>query len=223
MRLHFVVEGQTEETFVRDLLSSELGAQGIFCDAHRVTTRRKGMRAFRGGLVSYKHLRRDLELWMNQDSASDSWFTTMVDLYRLPTDFPGMDNCRNTGDPIKKAECLEGSLASNLNNPRLVPYIQVHEFEALLFSDPASFSIAFPGNNPELAALDHIRDDFKTPEHINDNSAPSKQILSLLPQYDKVSAGLLIAKQIGLTKLRAECHHFNDWINRLEKAGSGNP
>jgi hypothetical protein len=220
MRLHFVVEGQTEETFVRSLLAPELGAKGIYCDAHRVTTGRRRGRAYRGGLLSFAHLRKDLELWMKQDDASDSWFTTMVDLYRLPPDFPSITESRGIADPIKKVELLEQSFNSTMNHPRFVPYVQLHEFEALLFSDPQSFSIAFPGIGREVTKLQAIRSAFDTPEHIDEREdfAPSRQILKILPQYDKPVFGPLIAKQIGLAKLRRECPHFGGWLARLEAA-----
>lgn len=158
---------------------------------------------------------------MKQDSGPDSWFTTMIDLYKLPADFPGVsDYCRER-DPIKRVRLLEGILASDLDNARFIPYIQVHEFEALLFSDPEGFSIAFPANAKDVSTLKTIRKSFETPEHIDDGecSAPSKRIVSLLPDYDKVSAGPLVAKQIGLPRLRAECLHFDDWLERLERAG----
>ena len=221
MRLHFVVEGQTEETFVRSLLAPELGAMGIYCDAHRVTTGRRRGKFYRGGLVSFAHLRRDLELWMNQDKASDSWFTTMVDLYRLPSDFPSLADSRRVTDPMKKVELLEQSFASDINHPRFAAYVQLHEFEALLFSDPQSFSIAFPSIGDKVGKLQAIRSAFETPEHIDEREdhAPSKQILRILPEYDKPVSGPLIAKQIGLAKLRQECHHFDAWLARLEEHG----
>jgi hypothetical protein len=220
MRLHFVVEGQTEETFVRIVLGPELGARAMYCDAHRVTTGRRGAKVYRGGLLSFAHLRKDLELWMKQDNAPDSWFTTMVDLYRLPSDFPSITESRRIADPITKVELLEQSFSAAMNHPCFVPYVQLHEFEALLFSDPPSFSIAFPSIGDEVAQLEAIRSAFETPEHIDEREhfAPSKQILKILPQYDKPVSGLLIAKQIGLVRLRNECNHFDTWLARLEAA-----
>ena len=220
MRLHFVVEGQTEETFVRDLLGPELGTKGIFCDAHRITTGRRGAKVYRGGLLQFCHLRKDLELWMKQDPGPDSWFTTMVDLYRLPSDFPGTPESRGIVDPIQKVEFLEERFSSDLNHLRFVPYIQLHEFEALLFSNPQSFSIAFPSVSTELAELRAIRRAFETPEHIDEgnNTSPAKRICRVLPQYVKPLSGPLIAKRIGLAKLRAECRHFDRWLEHLEAA-----
>lgn len=80
-RLHFVVEGQTEETFVNRVLRPHLADHDVWVDAHRITTKRRGGRPHRGGLVEYNHLRKDLLHGMRQDSHQDSWFTTMVDLY----------------------------------------------------------------------------------------------------------------------------------------------
>jgi hypothetical protein len=157
---------------------------------------------------------------MKQDNASDSWFTTMVDLYRLPSDFPSITESRRIADPIKKVELLEEGLSAAMNHPRFVPYVQLHEFEALLFSDPQSFSIAFPGIGAEVAKLQAIRRAFETPEHIDEREdfGPSKQILKVLPEYDKPVSGPLIAKQIGLARLRKECPHFDGWLARLEAA-----
>ncbi len=219
MRLHFVVEGQTEETFVRNLLAPELGVRGIYCDAHRVTTGRRRGEVYRGGVVSFAHLRRDLERWMKQDAGSDSWFTTMVDLYKLPSDFPSIAESRRIVDPIKKVELLEQSFGLNMDHPRFVPYVQLHEFEALLFSGPMSFSIAFPAIGTQLSELEAIRRGFQTPEHIDEGEdlAPSKRILGILPDYNKPVSGPLIAQQIGLAKLRQECHHFDNWLTRLEE------
>jgi hypothetical protein len=220
VRLHFVVEGHTEETFVNDLLRPELGANGIYCDAHRVTTGRRGGKLYRGGMASFQHLRNDLDFWMKQDARPDSWYTTMVDLYGLPSDFPGFTESRGIPDPIKKVQFLEEQLISNLTHQRFVPYIQLHEFEALLFSDPQAFSIAFPSVTTELTGLHAIRSRFKTPEHIDEGAetSPSKRICKLLPQYDKPLYGPVIAKHVGLTKLRAECHHFDGWLKKLEAA-----
>jgi len=83
IRLHAVVEGQTEETFVNAVLAPELAPPGVVLDAHRVTTGRLKNRTFRGGFVKYGHIRKDVDLWMRQDDHPESWFTTMIDLYAL--------------------------------------------------------------------------------------------------------------------------------------------
>jgi len=212
-----VVEGQTEETFVRELIAPFFGEQSVFVDAHRVTTGRKGANAHRGGFVKYAHLRRDLELWMKEDQQPESWFTTMVDLYGLPSDFPGFGRCSSISRPIERARCLENELKSDLDHPRFVPYLQLHEFEALLFSDPQSFLTAFPNSLNEVAELDQIRRGAGNPEQIDDGpeTAPSKRISNLLPQYTKAVHGPIIAREITLAKIRRECKHFDEWVDAL--------
>lgn len=216
-RLHFVVEGQTEETFVRDLLAPALGERSVFADVHCVTTGRRGTRTFRGGLSNYTHLKNDLTLWMKEDRGADCWFTTMVDLYRIPDDVPGYRESRTIRDPLKRATFLERELRSDIGHPRLAPYIQLHEFEALLFSDPQSFSIAFPDHSREISALGEILDRAGNPELIDDGAetAPSRRICSLFPQYTKAVHGPIIAREIGLPKLRQACLHFNEWVGIL--------
>jgi hypothetical protein len=214
VRLHFVVEGQTEETFVRDILAPELATYRIYCDVHRVTTGRKRGKVFRGGVVNYAHLRNDLRLWIKQDSASDSWFTSMIDLYRLPSEFPGYDEARRLLDPYQRVSFLESKFKAEVDYQRFIPYIQLHEFEALLFADPDCFSLAFPEIGDGVTELKTVRDQFATPELIDDGpeTSPSKRICQIVPQYSKASAGPLIANHIGLPTLLRECRHFREWI-----------
>jgi len=218
IRVHAVVEGQTEEAFINGVLAPELGACGAAFDARSVKTGRKRLRDFRGGTISYHKLKNDLTLWMKEDQNPDAWFTTMVDLYRLPPDFPGYEACRCEPDPVERANRLEACFAEDIAHRRFVPYIQVHEFEALLFSEPEAFEIAFPGRTGVVAVLESIRRTFPTPEHIDDGTetAPSKRILAACPGYDKRVSGPLIVQYIGMATLRRECVHFDCWIRKLE-------
>lgn len=222
IRLHLVVEGQTEETFVRVVLAPELGQYLIFADAHRITTGRKGGRAFRGGLLQYSHLRRDLDLWMRQDAGPDSWFSTMIDLYGLPSDFPGRQPASAIPDPIRRAELLEDQFMSDIQHPRFIPYIQVHEYEALLFADPSRILAVFPARVAEVARLRADRDSAASPEHIDDgqDTAPSKRIREAIPEYDKAAHGPVIAKLIGVEELRERCRHFRGWLERIKGCAS---
>jgi hypothetical protein len=222
IRLHAVVEGQTEETFVNNVLAPELGPLGVVMDAHRVTTGRLKARTFRGGLVKYGHLRKDLDLWMRQDDNFESWFTTMIDLYALPDDFPDFGRCAQSRDPFRRVECLEAGFERDMAHRRFIPYIQLHEFEALLFADPQKFEIAFPAAASKIDELFSIRECFSTPEHIDDgaDTAPSKRILEIFADYKKTVAGPEISAQIGMATLRLECPHFDGWLRRIELAAA---
>lgn len=225
IRLHVLAEGQTEESFVNEVLAPELGAHEIFADTHRITTGRRHGRLFRGGLTNYEHLAWDLTLWMKQDQNEDSWFTTMIDLYHLPINFPGRGSVPLTAAAHDKVARLEAELSKDVIarlsdlpvSRRLIPYIQLHEFEALLFSDPSALLEAYPGNQTAVGQLTAIRAQFQSPEEIDETpgSAPSKRILDILPDYQKPVAGLLIAQRIGLAAIRRECPHFDDWLSRI--------
>ena len=77
---------------------------------------------------------------------------------------------------------------------RFIPYVQMYEFEGLLFSD--TLALAKGVNQGRLVdRFKIIRDQFDTPEEINDSpeTAPSKRILNLFPEYDKPLHGSLAA------------------------------
>ena len=93
----------------------------------------------------------------------------------------------------------------------------MHEFEALLFSDPNRFAQGI-GRGDLTAKLQAIRQTFASPEDINDSAetAPSKRIESLFPGYEKPLLGVVAALEIGLPTIRQQCPHFNEWLERLE-------
>jgi len=108
-------------------------------------------------------------------------------------------------------------LAADTDPRRLVPFVVMHEFEGLLFSDCAAFSRSI--GRPDLeASLRKIRDAFATPEEINDSpvAAPSKRVETLMPGYQKPLLGVLAAREIGLARIRKECPHFDGWLRQLE-------
>jgi hypothetical protein len=220
IRLHIIAEGQTEEEFVKSILTEHLGDFDISTDVHCITTKRTETQVYRGGAVSYEQIKKDIILWLKQDRNSDARFTTMLDLYALPNDFPQFDEARNKSDPYQKVEQLENALSNDINDSRFIPYIQLHEFEALILSEPSKFAERFPDYESGVEQLLNICANLESPELINDgaNTAPSKQIIKFIPVYkgSKPSAGPLIAKKIGLQRIRERCPHFNQWLTQLE-------
>ena len=149
------------------------------------------------------------------------YFTTMIDLYGLPNDFPGKaDITRNPNNPRQYCEVLEKAFGGDIEDRRFIPYLQLHEYETLLYSDPDAFTVSFDECDAAIAGLKGIAAEFKDIERINDSeaTAPSKRIIGLLDVYGgmKPTAGPDIAEYIGLAKLRELCSHFSDWIGRLE-------
>ena len=110
-------------------------------------------------------------------------------------------------------------MGNNFNASRFVPFVMMHEFEALLFSDCQGFAEGI-GGDPQLAGkFQEIRAQFDTPEHINDSpvTAPAKRVLALMPGYQKPLDGTNAALRIGLDTIRSQCPHFADWLSRLEQ------
>jgi len=219
IRLHFVVEGQTEETFVNQVLTPALSGLNIFSDVRCVQTGYKRGKKHKGGITDYIKLKNDLQRWLKQDAHTEARFTTMFDFYALPHDFPGYAESLKKPDLNARIEHLENCFQADIGDHRFIPYIQLHEFEALLFTEPTKFVVAYPNREREIQQLVAVRSRFTSPEEINEgqNTCPSKRIKTILPDYNKVSAGPRIAMKIGINKIRAENQHFNDWFTKLEQ------
>ncbi len=227
-RLLVLVEGQTEEGFVKEVLRDYLLAKGF----HPVSARIVGnarLRQRRGGIRPWQSVRRDIVTHLKQDP--DCLVTTMVDFYALPRGenggWPGRDTAR--GSAQEKAAHVEAAVFADValqmggtyHAHRFVPFIVMHEFEALLFSDCEAFSAGI--YQPQLAGdFQTIRNEFKTPEDINDSplTAPSKRIEKLVPGYEKPFLGILGILSIGLDQIRSECPRFDSWLRALEKAAA---
>ena len=114
---------------------------------------------------------------------------------------------------------LQEHLGPGFDSKRIIPYVSIHEFEALLFSDCGLFASSL-GQTDLAGRFQNIKDEFETPEHINDSpeTAPSKRVLDIYPRYQKPLNGKEAAANIGLESIRHECRHFDNWITRLEEA-----
>lgn len=148
------------------------------------------------------------------------YITTFVDFY-------GFQQAENRTRGQLENDILTGILAlrNGLNAQRILPYLQMHEFEALLFSDTTKFEWVLDGWDDEVRVkLQAVRDQFASPEDINNSplTAPSKRILSIFPEgtYSKVVHGPIIAEQIGLGVIRDTCPGFDTWLERLERCGA---
>jgi G:T/U-mismatch repair DNA glycosylase len=100
---------------------------------------------------------------------------------------------------------------------RFIPYVQMYEFEGLLFSCPNRLAAGI--NQPALEdKFLHIRNEFDTPETINNSpmTAPSKRLLKLYEGYDKPLHGSVAAIEIGLPAIRSECARFDAWLRHIE-------
>lgn len=225
-RLLVHVEGETEESFVNEVLARHLHGFGYTNVSARLVGNAR-QRDRRGGIRAWSSTRKDILRHLKEDSGCLS--TTMVDYYALPQSgeraWPGRADA-GLRPFAEKAATVEGALSEDIcaemgagfDPRRFVPYVMMHEFEGLLFSDAAKLGEGI--GQPDLVpAFEAIRGQFLTPEEINDSplTAPSKRILNLVPGYEKPLMGTLAVLEIGLNTIRRECPLFRAWVERLEQ------
>ncbi len=227
-RLYLFAEGRTEQTFASTVLSPHLASHGVYVQGPiLVANSRRGRAIHRGGIRTFSAMQHDIVRFLKQESADDVFFTSMIDLYALPGDFPCFEEAnRYRADPYRRVEALEASWADETADRRFIPFIQLHEYEAYLFADVSQLSHFYPDKNAEIEALRRIVDIAGSPELIDDepHTAPSKQIIGQFPDYKYVKAtvGSQAAERIGLATIRCRCRHFARWLGRLEQLGQGN-
>lgn len=215
IRVNITAEGFSEELFVSRILRPHLLSFNVYVECRKVLTNRKLRK--RGGIVSYGKFRNDVVQWIAECSP-DVYHTSLIDLYGLSTDFPKYKEASKL-KPYDKVALIEQGIAENVNHYKFIPFVQLHEYEAMLFSH-SELMEEFLSLYNKLPAkcFQSIIQSVGNPELINDNphTAPSKRIEKLCPSYDKVDDGVLLLEEIGLQKIRDNCQHFNEWLTKLE-------
>ena len=209
-----LVEVQTELGFVKRVLSAYLGNIELIPTIHTTKIVKSGPN-FKGGATTYHRIEKEVLNLLADSSAS--LVTTMFDFYGLPHDFPGFSS--KSGNCYEQISHLEKAFADKIANEKFVPYIQLHEFEALLFSAPEIIDAIMSGRQLNNSNLKKIREAYRTPEEINDNptTAPSKRIESEYSEYQKALHGQTISEEIGINKILQECKHFSQWIEDIKR------
>jgi Domain of unknown function (DUF4276) len=219
-RLLVHVEGQTEESFVRNLLAPRLLPHGYDSVAARLMGNAR-QRDKRGGVQTWPALRNEVVRHLREDRSAIA--TLMVDYYAMPVSWPGRNAAASAPHPDKAAlvqdaiaQDVQSSMGRGFNARRFVPFVLLHEYESLLFSDCVAFATGV--GEPDLAPeFQKIVTQCGSPEEINDSpiTAPSKRIIQLMPGYSKVLLGTLAALEIGIAQMEQKCPNFGLWIERL--------
>lgn len=221
--LNVLCEGQTEERFVSEVLKPYLKDWGIIVKQRLLVTNKK--KNARGGMLSYTQAKNDLIIWIKQVANNKNeahYFTTMFDLYALPDEFPGCKDVTAQTDKYQRVQTIEEAFAQAIHHDHFIPYIQLHEFEALVFCGLDKLLEDYPKCNKEVNELKKVLDSYNgNPEEINNSprTAPSKRITQAMNgkyNYNKPKSGTTVTKAIGIDNLRSQCKHFNEWIKRLE-------
>lgn len=211
IRVKLLVEGQTEETFVRDLLAPYFLHQHIYLTPILAQTSVKQ----KGGVVSYAKIKYQILRLCKQDK--QALITSMIDYYRLPRDFPAYHSTLNEGVDTR-VKRLEEAFQKDINQDNFIANFMLHEFEALLFCEPEKFNDWLDDGEKQIEQLKDVKNQFINPEAINNhpNTAPSKRIKAIIPNYSKTLHGPLIAEDIGIDNIRSQCPHFNQWLVKIE-------
>ncbi len=220
--LHILCEGQTEERFVKEVLSPYLQQFNIYPKPILLLTSKK--KNARGGMLSYAQAKRDLTILQKQfrdNNSEHHMFTTMFDYYALPDDFPGVEESIEIQDVRSRISFLEDKFAEDMGRGAFIPYIQLHEFEALLFVDIIKLQTEYPISSERIRVLKEETDIYGDPEMINNSpqTAPSKRIIKALEpnyNYNKVQSGAAVTSAIGIDSILNNCNHFNEWIEAIK-------
>ena len=207
-------EGYTEEVFIKRLMARELAHLGItIVPIIVMTSKTKSGFICRGGCSSYDKVKKDV---LNLCRRKGAYVTSMYDFYKFPA-IPGYRESYDLATPLERVTELEEAFSKDIGRDNFHAYVQLHEFETLLFSDPSAFSVCGMSKN-QVRKLVAVRKDF-FPEEINggEMTAPSKRILRVDRGYQKPTDGLMVAREIGLERMCTECPHFGEWVAWIKK------
>lgn len=211
-----LAEGKTEKTFIDEIVAPYLAGNGVYLRAMMIS--KPGQK---GGDVRFARVRNDIGLHLKQ--RSDTYLTTFVDYYGLKSDWPGLTDAQKQTSAAAKAAAIRVAmnnevqrLFSNVGaDRRFLPYVAMHEFEALLFSDPVQLADTL---QVSVAKITAILSECGEAENINDKpqTAPSKRLEALSDRFRKTTTGIAIATAIGIPRMREQCPLFDAWIGDLE-------
>ena len=212
--IYIICEGQTEEEFVNGVLRPYFNSHQIYDVRPILMTTSKGQK---GGDVKYDRLKFNIDKLLNRET--DILVTSFIDFFRLKNDFPKFEDAQAIQNKIQRVEFLEQSLAVAIDNPRFIPYIQLHEFEGLLFASKDGFEFLPDLKPANLKSLLSAVNEKENPEELNDGelTAPSKRLEQLIPGFDKNKPfyGGLIAEVNTISAVLDRCLRFKTWVETL--------
>lgn len=217
-RLLILVEGQSEEIFVKRTLTPYLAQFGVYARTIVLWTKRMSDGGgFRGGVSHWEQIRKSL---MPLTKDADAWITTLLDFYGLPDDFPGYGEAFGAADPRKAVIDLQTRFAAEVRHERLIPFLALHEFEAWIFSAPETVADHFS----RAILADKVRNAVKEagePELINhgEHTHPKARLRNLSSGYKETSDGPMLLDKIGIPVIKRSCPHFAAWLSQLELLG----
>lgn len=214
-RIIIICEGPTEQAFCKTNLQQYFQAKGILIQTPLI-------KYSKGGIVKWSILKKEIETLLKADKTAVA--TTFIDYYGLYAkySFPNWEESEKIQDKNTRMDSLEGGMLGDLDENvryRFIPYLQLHEFEGLLFNDINIIYSQIPQNDIiDKRELEKTFEDYDNPEMINNTreTSPSHRLERIIKGYNKVVYGDILAEAIGLHKIRNKSPRFNNWINKLE-------
>lgn len=209
--IYIYCEGPTEESFINEILYPYFFNIGIAVYPIICTTKRTATQKYKGGVSDYAKIKKELILICKQHR--NEYVTTMFDYYAMPSNTPGINNDEpNINVRINQ---IEHAIEADIGQANCKFHFMLHEFEGILFSNPDSFFLI--ANDDVVNSIQAIRNSYQTPEHINNSpeTAPSKRLKALIPNYAKIKNGTLLSKDMGIDVIMNECPHFREWIQSI--------
>lgn len=216
--IYIIVEGPTEEEFVNNSVSTHLRNFGII---NTIPVPLETSPGYFGGDLSFSRYLSNVQKLLQSDPTAI--VTSIIDFYELRTDFPGYNDAMNISNKIHSVEFIEDQIMNNVKNDRFIPYIQLHEFEGLLFSDIRGFQNFFPS---VVNHAQYIINHFPNPELINNGPTthPSARLKDIFSKnsirYKKTFHGPLIAIENGINSIIIKCPRFRIWIENIILKGT---
>ena len=94
--------------------------------------------------------------------------------------------------PLDRVRQLELRCREDFADGRFLPYLQLHEFEALVLSGLAVLAEQRPNRRREIHELaKHLEREFESPEYVNRLNPPSYRIRAAVPEYQKATDGMI--------------------------------
>jgi len=210
--IYIIVEGQTEFEFVHSALRPHFRTANIN-DVRAILLETSP--GHKGGDLKFERYKTNIIRLLKKES--DIIVTSLIDFFRLRNDFPKFEEAKTIQDKNERVTFLENAINGEINNHRFIPYIQLHEFEGLLFSAKKGFEYIEKVPVTNLQKIEETIKLYPNPELLNDGSdtAPSKRLEKLIPGYRKTLHGPIIALENGLSVTLQKCPRFNNWVNLL--------
>jgi hypothetical protein len=212
-RVIIICEGETEQGFCKYVLAPYLINHEIHIQAPLI---KKTM----GGVINWNRLKKEIEIHLQESNVIVS---TLIDYYGLckKHDFPNWVEGEKITNKNDRMDFLEKAMKADIIDAirhRFIPYLQLHEFEGLLFNDIKVFYDNVPSK--ELVGIPELKktfNDYDNPEMINNNieTSPSHRLKRIIKGYNKPLYGHYFAEAIGIDNIRKKSPRFNQWIEKI--------